>query len=456
MRFRIYELRFAICAAGVLALGRCRAPAQSTNGTNVFSIDLPTTLRLAGAQNLDVQLARAKLAEARAAHEGAVEQLFPWLAPGVAYHRRDGSAQFFPAGNVIDNAHLESYAPGGTVAAQADWGNALFAALQAHQLVRAASHALDAQRQDSLLAAAQGFFDLAEAQAGVGVAREAVRISADYENQLHRAVSAGVAFHGDELRVATQTERDRLLLRQVQEQQRVAAARLSETLHLDATIELVPQETELVPLNLVQPDTPLGALVSQALVGRPELKQSQALLAAARAANNGATYGPLLPTLGAQVFVGGFGGGPAGQHGEFGAAQDYFTTLSWRVGPGGLFDPARRHGTRAQLSGAQFAREKIRDQITREVVETATRVRSLSDQIATARRALTNAEGTLRLTLERKEFGVGIVLENIQAQQDLTRARSDYLQAVAEFDKAQYALRTAVGLTDTPEQRTAP
>jgi outer membrane protein TolC len=36
-------------------------------------------------------------------------------------------------------------------------------------------------------------------------------------------------------------------------------------------------------------------------------------------------------------------------------------------------------------------------------------------------------------------------LENILAEQDLTKARHDYLRAVAEHNKAQYALSKAVG-----------
>ena len=49
------------------------------------------------------------------------------------------------------------------------------------------------------------------------------------------------------------------------------------------------------------------------------------------------------------------------------------------------------------------------------------------------------------MTRQRQEFAVGIVLENIQAEQDLTRIRSDYLAAIAEFNKAQYALNKAIG-----------
>jgi outer membrane protein TolC len=51
----------------------------------------------------------------------------------------------------------------------------------------------------------------------------------------------------------------------------------------------------------------------------------------------------------------------------------------------------------------------------------------------------------LRLTRERKQYGVGVVPEDIQAQQDLTLARSEYLTALAEYNKAQYALSKAAG-----------
>ena len=40
---------------------------------------------------------------------------------------------------------------------------------------------------------------------------------------------------------------------------------------------------------------------------------------------------------------------------------------------------------------------------------------------------------------------VNAVLETIQAEQELTRARTDYLRAIADFNKAQYALLRAIG-----------
>jgi outer membrane protein TolC len=155
-----------------------------------------------------------------------------------------------------------------------------------------------------VLAAAEGYFELTLAQNAVGVADEAVRISGDYETQLGSAVEAGIAFKGDLLRARVQAERNRLGLRQTKEQQRIAAARLAQVLRLDATVALVAQDAELAPLTLIETNAALDTLVSQTLASRSELKQSQALIFAARDAKNGAVYGPLIPSLGAARFLG--------------------------------------------------------------------------------------------------------------------------------------------------------
>ncbi len=329
--------------------------------------------------------------------------------------------------------------------AQLDLGEGIFKALAAKQLVNAASLGLDVQQQDATLSAAQGYFELAKTKALAEVVREALRTSEGYAAQLHAAVAAGVVFKGDELRVQTQSERYRTTLSQSQEQQRIAAARLAQILHLDPTIELAPTDRELVPIVLVETTGDLQALVHQALQARPELKQNQALIAAAREAKRGAVYGPLIPSLGVQAFLGEFGGGLGNATGDYGASRDYYVGLSWRIGPGGLFDFSRINASQARLDAVELTALKTSDDVARQVVEGYTRARSLSDQIAASRQGLSAASETLRLTRERKQLGVGIVLEDIQAQQELVRAQADYLTAIADFNKAQYALSKVVG-----------
>ena len=411
-------MKYIFSAFSVFVLGVGIAGAQSTNAAG-NPIDLPTVLRLAGAQNLDVQIARERLNEAQASRESSLEQFVPSLTPGVIYHRRDGMAQTVPAGTVSDT-HLQSYAPGATIAAQVTLGDAIYQSLSARQLVKASDQAFESQRQDSALNAARDYFDLVKAKSLADVLKDAVGISRDYQQELHEAVGAGIVFKGDELRVQTQTDRDQIALRQAVEQQRVAAVNLAQILHLDSTVDLVPQDADLVPLLLFPTNAALDSLVQQALNSRAELKASQALMLAARDAKNGAVYGPLIPSIGAQVFAGGLGGSHDGQPDNFGDSEDYLIGVGWRIGPGGLFDFGRIKANRSRLTATQLGQTKLKDAVIAQVVAAATRVQSLSDQIVIARRNLATANEAFRLTRERKQYCVGIVLEYIQAQQALT------------------------------------
>jgi outer membrane protein TolC len=126
-------------------------------------------------------------------------------------------------------------------------------------------------------------------------------------------------------------------------------------------------------------------------------------------------------------------------------SEDYQVTLAWRLGPGGLFDRSRVHAADARLKTVQLTGDKLRDEIVRQVVEGFTRAQSSADQLATTRRGLAAAEEGFRLARERREFGVAVVLETIQAEQELTRLRQDYFTAVSDQNKAQYLLLRALG-----------
>jgi outer membrane protein TolC len=442
MKFSVRGSTIPSCAFA-LALSVQPARAQATSSA-VYPIDLPTALRLADAQNIDVEIARERVKEAQANRTRALEQFAPWVAPGVAYHRRDGVAQSSPSG-IIGKADYQAYTPGVALNAQMALGDAIYNSLAARQLVKASDHGLDTQRQGAALRAAESFFDLAKARALVGVVRDALSTSQDYQQQLRDAVAIGIAFRGDELRIQSQTEHYQIVLSQALERQRLAAVELAKILHLDPGVELVPPAGELVPLALVDTAGSSAALVAQAMRSRPELKQTEALLAASRASRNAAMYGPWVPSITAQAFAGKLGGGPDSGRGRVGPVTDYAVGLNWRIGPGGLLDFGRVNASNAELAIVDLGYARLRDAIAAEVVGSLTRVRALFDQIGLAEKTLGTASETLRLTRARKQFGVGIVLEDIQAQQAVTQARSDYVTAIAEFDKAQYGLNKAVG-----------
>jgi outer membrane protein TolC len=432
----------AFIASCSLGLHAQEAPSPSPAAAT-YEIDLATVLRLARAQSLDVQIARERLNEAKASHGQAVAKFLPWLSAGIGFRRHEGRTQAVD-GTLLD-VDKQSITVGPTVTAQLDLGEAIFATLAAKQIILASDAAITAQQQDSILNAATGYFELVRAKSLVEVTRDALRTSDDYEQQIRAAVGAGIAFKGDELRVSTQTARYRVGVAQAQQQMRLASARLAEALYLDPAVELVPRDAELLPIELIKADGAVNALVEKALQMRPELLRSRALAEAARKDRTNAVYGPLIPSLGAQAFVGEFGGGQGSADGDFASSRDYYVGLSWRIGPGGLFDFSRINASESRLNAAQLNVEKVSSTIKRQVVEGQARVQATSEQMVASRTSLSAATETLRLTRERKQFGVGLVLEDIQAQQELVRARTDYLTAITEFNKAQYELSKALG-----------
>ena len=180
LNLRVFSLRVVpLCAFAFLIHVPTTSQAQvsvssnSVSTNHVYPIDLPTALRLANAQNLDIQIARERLNEAKANHESAVELFLPWISPGAAYRRHENRIQAVD-GAMLD-ADKQSYAVGGTLTAQVELGDAVYKSLTVKQLVNAADHALEAQRQDSTLGAAQGYYDLAKAKAIVDVVRSEER-----------------------------------------------------------------------------------------------------------------------------------------------------------------------------------------------------------------------------------------------------------------------------------------
>ena len=409
------------------------------------TIDLPTALRLAGAKNLDVEIAREKVNEARATHDAARARYFPWIAPSLSFRKHDDRVQSVE-GRVFD-ADKKSLAAAVVLNAQIDLGETYYQNLVARQVVRANEAALAGRQREATYRAAAAYFDLARARAGVIASAEAAQITRRHADQIAVTADAGITLSGDASRVRAARARAEHTHGRARADQRIAAARLAEILRLDPTVELTPVDADLAPMSLGAPTEELGALVARALAVRPELDEAAARLEAARALRRGATKGPLIPSIGAQASLGGLGGGPAGSTWtrDYGYSGDYALGVSWRVGPGGLFDKNRERETAARERQVEFEQEKVRDLIRRQVVEQHARLASLAAQIELARKTLEASDLTATFSRQRRETGVSAAFEDLQAEDDLARARREYLATIADYNLAQYALKFVVG-----------
>lgn len=130
-----------------------------------------------------------------------------------------------------------------------DWapGDLYFAALATQQRAIAAEQLAETARRDIVNQAVTRYFDLLNAEAGVAVIEDDLRLTQDYAKQLEGAVAAGTAFRADLLRVQTQVSRAKLSIRQSQEKRDLSAAALAEVLRLRPQPNSAQQRLTLCP-----------------------------------------------------------------------------------------------------------------------------------------------------------------------------------------------------------------
>ena len=405
-------------------------------------VDLPTVMKLAGANNDEIELARVKHAETIAESKLAWQRFWPSLNLGIGYKRHDGNIQDV-AGAVFD-ASKQQYTVGPAI--MIDWapGEIYYAALAAKQKALAAEQLAEKSRRDIVTQATGRYFDLLGSEASVAIIEDDLRLTQDYEKQLGGAVDAGTAFRADLLRVKTQVSRAKLAIRKEQEKRDLAAAALAETLRLPPQTELRPAKADLVPVRL-HGRTGVATLLSQAAQNRPEMKAAAAVTTAAELEKERARVAPMIPNVQAGYSFGGLGGGFNGQMGSFDDTQDMYIGLGWKIGPGGLFDRQRQVIAGAREEATQLQAGQIKAAIGREVVEASAKAQSAHDQIAINDEAVSAAEEMVKLAKERQASQLGVVLEYLLAREELTRARQSRVQAVTDFNKAQHELKRAVG-----------
>jgi len=297
--------------------------------TERYPIDLPTSLRLAGADNWNIQLAEERVQEALARYLAVKVLWLPSLNAGIGYNKHDGQIQS-TLGPVVDVSRNSLFVGGGAVVSGApitgasggparffvdlSLADAIFAPLAALQMVRATEARESATFNDTLLVAALAYFDLVESQGLLGVAKQNLKDAEQLQRLTQAFVSAGKGSQADIARARVETSNRQQDVIQMQMAVQIAAAELVRVLQLDAdkldpNTALVARESQPVPLELVPNSAMLSALIYQAQKTRPELDEHLARIASARQQLRTERYRPYIPNLHVGASAGGFGGG---------------------------------------------------------------------------------------------------------------------------------------------------
>jgi outer membrane protein TolC len=433
--------------------GRDQAPKPSGADSHVkpdaLPIDLATALQLAGENNLTIRAAEAAVEEARGLETAAGARFLPTVAPGYAYYNKAGRTQN-QRGDTFD-ANRDNHRALNRTILSVNPARAWLETLQARRVRRAGEFAEQAARNDVGLLTAVQFFDFARAARQIEVAEELVRQTEELVRINRERVDRGVGLRVDLTRAEARAAEADQFLAEAQAAYRIAGIRLSDTLQLPAGTSLYPADPPAGPVVFVAADAPLGELQEQALASNPVLKQQAMLVSAAERAAEGAALEPLLPRLNLEAGHGGFGRVP----GTMGWVEEYNVGFAWELDGLGVGNAGRTRAARARLAGAELRAEEARRRLLALVAESYEEVRLQSSLLEVAARQVAAAEESYRLASNRLRDGTGLLRDVLDAQNQLVRARVNRLNAVAEFNKAQYRLFNRLGNPAAPPSEAA-
>jgi outer membrane protein TolC len=436
---------------------------------DVKPIDLASSLRLAGVENPEILLARQRVVEAVALRQLAAVQILPNINVGTNYDAHVGTLQQ-SNGNILKVNRDALYVglgadavAAGTVAIpgivwSGNLSDVIFANLVSRQRVRQAEANSFAVRNDILLQVSTAYVELLRAEGRLAVAlrnreenREVARITAAY-------AQTGQGRKADADRAATELARRDEEILDAQGQVLTASANLARLLNLDPSVRLHAADGWVVPASIVPDPIPLAQLIAIALDQRPELAAQRAAIREAFLALQAAKLLPFSPNALVGYSTGAFGGGSnlVAQPGGFGGfqeprfdsfadRQDFDVVLYWTLQNLGVGNIALVRAARSRLRSSNLQELIVLDRVRTEVATAYARVHARFAQINTSERAVRSGASAFQEDLLRTRGNQGLPIEVLDSLRLLANARYDYLDAISDYNRAQFELYVALG-----------
>lgn len=446
------------------------AAGQLSPGQEIHPIDLTAALRLAGARDLDIAIARTRVAAAAADVQHARALWLPSMFIGPNWIRHDGQVQIVEG--PVRTVSKSSLFLGATAAAGSSvsgpipaggpaqvtglttvlrFSDAIFLPLAAEQIVDARQAKVRAVTNDALLGLAESYMELQRAAGRLAIAREAAgqadrlaRITASF-------AAAGVGTEGDHQRSVVERERRRADVEAALGGLEVASADVVRRTRLNPALVIAPVEPAELVLEIVDQEMPIDTLIELGLRNRPELAEARSFVEETLLRLRQARLRPFIPSLAFRYSGGGFGGGRNGFFGDFGSRSDVDANLYWESANLGFTDMAVSGRRAAERREADLQFCKVQDMVAAEVVQAEKSRLAAKRQMSRIEQAVPAAIRSLELNFHTIREAAGLAvpatrpLEVLQPIQALADARQEFLDAVIDYNISQFRLFHAVG-----------
>lgn len=425
----------------------------SLDAKYIEQIGLRDTLQAATGQNLDIEegFSRTKISKYRLL--ATASEFLPTISSGYNLIGitgdiptalfGGGSSSNSSAGGSSANAGLPSSIQllnAGFTQNVYQGGRILFGTLEQKHRLRASRAQLRGNINDTLLEATRRYYDLLLSEALLSIRTRAVSISEEQVRINSAQEKAGAATGLDVLQSQAQLASDEQNLVDQQNARRQAAIQLSHVLNASFAQDLVSRQRHLRKRRLIDNNVPIDKLLTIAIDKRPELKQFEELRLAAKRAIVVAAA-PLQPgvTFGGTVF------GIAAGGGNFDKIFNLNLGVRWSLGGMGTTALANTQRARWEARQAAIQAKQTFLDIFDQVRSSYNNSLASDKRIDRATVQINAAEEELRIAKKRMEAGIGLNIDVLNAQRDLTQASINKSRAVIDFNVAQAQLLRDIG-----------
>jgi outer membrane protein TolC len=406
----------------------------------MFAVDLPTTVRVAMARNVDIQAAQEHVAASRGEYEASIGMIFPSVSPNITARGLRGAISTPPRLTVLGFNHVFP-----TVLLQ--WiinpGQVAYDIIASKRRLDASDQQDLAVVQETMRTAAAQYYDVVLAQAQVAVALRALEEAKELLRIERLGSRTGTALPADELRAqAALAARQQNILTALNAFYDASVA-LAITLRLDPTVILVPKSI-IKETTLVREDLSIDDMLVMATRYRPDLAAIRTLVAAADADIGSTVWGGLGPQINAfRTFT----TRPPSK-----TLSDTLYRERTYVATGGFNWSAATFGRiRTAVANAKIAEidaERQLDLVQAAVVSAHQTSLIAKKKLPFARQEVAFAEEALRLTQRNLEAGTGLTIDVLVAEDAADQARLHHVTAVIRYNQAEINLLAALGLVD--------
>src|SRR5207244_2431352 len=207
---------------------------------------------------------------------------------------------------------------------------------------------------DQLLETALAYLALLDAHQRQAIAAETLQHGEELAELTANFAKAGAGSLADADRAAAALALVKSEAVRTEEAVAVASSRLAQQLSLDPMVRIVPQESTIVPIDLVGLELADAELVATGLSNRPELAANRSLVCEAVNRLRREQHAPWLPSVLLGVSYGGFAAGTGGQITNGGDRLDFDGVAWWEVRNLGFGERAARDAARAQIQQARM------------------------------------------------------------------------------------------------------